>query len=97
MRDFKIMAIVTLLVSAVVSVCWTKFYFYLHPMALLDPNDSTTDWAHVAVLFAHPFVLTFFGGIILGSIPWVAVKLFKWLKKRLVESPPLNDSSPGQS
>jgi hypothetical protein len=44
MREFKIMALVTFLVPAALSACWTRINFYLQPMALLDAEDSSIDW-----------------------------------------------------
>jgi hypothetical protein len=80
---FKIMTIVTFVIAAAVSLCWTRFCFYLHPMTLYNVDNGSINWPYVLLVFALNFVAVFCVGVLFGSVSLITVKLFRWLRRRI--------------
>jgi hypothetical protein len=87
MREFNVMAIIVLVISALFSLCWTTFYFERWPDNATLDDGETINWPHVLFIFGYVLSIPFTGGVVLGSIPLIIQKLIQWLRQALSRPP----------
>lgn len=91
MRKLTILTIVSLVLATAFAAYFTQCHFDANPMELHQVEDYSIDWSYVLLVFTCAFGVFFCGSMFFGSIPLVVIKLFRWLRRRLADSPQIDE------